>query len=133
MSEFNCTSPWGTNKDHICTNETVGFSALRMYLDYFLHQNVTKAKTLCPKSCNLMELRSGNQQGGIQERINGKRSGSISFKLNQIITVSTDQYTYIWLNFIAEVGGYVGLFLGYSVYHITDALDRILPDKISDY
>ena len=132
MSEFNCTSPWGTNKDHICTNETIGFLAHNMYLDYFYHQNATRAKIFCPKSCHLMELRSGNERRQLQRTINGKRSGTITFKLNEIFTVSNDQYTYLWLNFIAEVGGYVGLFLGYSVYHITDALDIILPDKISE-
>ena len=40
--------------------------------------------------------------------------------------ISTDQYAYTWLNLVAEVGGYVGLFLGYSVYQMTDLVDILL-------
>ena len=38
---------------------------------------------------------------------------------------STDQYAYTWLSLVAEVGGYVGLFLGVLVYQVTNVIDII--------
>ena len=102
--------------------------AQTLYEDYFKYRNARGFKN-CPKSCFLMSIRAGNKKTNLQRFIGGKRSGSINFKLKEIITVSTDHYYYIWLNFIAEVGGYVGLFLGYSVYQVTDILDKILPKR----
>ena len=102
-----------------------------MYDDYFVskRQNLTGLSE-CPTSCNLMKIRSGNEFVENQKYINEKRSGTISFKLNEIITVATSNYSYIWLNFIAEVGGYVGLFLGYSVYQVTEVIEKILPQNL---
>ena len=51
---------------------------------------------------------------------------SIKIFFNEMITVSYDQYSYIWLNLVAEVGGYVGLFLGFSVFQLTDLMDVLL-------
>ena len=51
---------------------------------------------------------------------------SIKILFNEMITVSNDQYSYIWLNLVAEVGGYVGLFLGFSVFHVTALVDMLL-------
>ena len=45
--------------------------------------------------------------------------------MHEVITVTQDQYSYNWLNLVAEVGGYVGLFLGLSVYQVTDLVDKI--------
>ena len=129
MSRFNCTTPWGPEKENICTNETIGLMAQKLYNDYFKYQNASRLKN-CLKSCFLMKIRPGNEYRALQPHINGKRSGSIAFKLGKIITISSDHYSYIWLNFIAEVGGYVGLFLGYSVYQVTDILEKILPRKL---
>ena len=47
-------------------------------------------------------------------------------KFFDTIIVTSDSYSYIWLNLIAEAGGYVGLFLGYSVYHVTDLIDKVM-------
>ena len=129
MSKFNCTTPWGPEKDYICTNETIGLMAQKLYNDYFKYQNASRLKH-CPKSCILMKMRPGNGDKSFQNLMYGKRSGTIAFNLNEIITVTTDSYSYIWLNFVAEVGGYVGLFLGYSVYQVTDILEKILPRKL---
>ena len=51
---------------------------------------------------------------------------SVQIFLNELIEVSYDQYSYIWLNLVAEVGGYVGLFLGFSVFQVTDLMDVLL-------
>ena len=40
-------------------------------------------------------------------------------------------YAYPELSFIAEVGGYVGLFLGFSIYQITDGVNFVLGKLIT--
>ena len=54
------------------------------------------------------------------------RGNSVKILLHELIEVSYDQYSYIWLNLVAEVGGYVGLFLGFSVFQMTDLMDSLL-------
>ena len=123
MEEYGCTTPWGPNKDHICTNETIGREAHRLYKEFFIWRNATKALENCPKSCTIMKLRTANEKYGLQAYIKGKRTASLHIRLYETITVTEDQYIYIWLNLVAEIGGYVGLFLGYSVYQITDLIE----------
>ena len=130
MTEFGCTTPWGTNKDHICTNATLGKAAHELYRYYFdskmgsLEKNATIAET-CPKSCTIMKFQNEEliDAKPTQKDIDGKRSASLHLKFEETITVTEDQYYYIWLNLVAEVGGYMGLFLGYSVYQITDLVE----------
>ena len=54
------------------------------------------------------------------------RGNSVKILLHELIEVSYDQYSYLWLNLVAEVGGYVGLFLGFSVFHVTALVDMLL-------
>ena len=51
----------------------------------------------------------------------GLREIEVNFnKYTQVISTS---YTYTELELLAEFGGYVGLFLGYSVLNLTDAFN----------
>ena len=77
----------------------------------------------CPKPCAKYSMRLRTEHGN-----NGEGGGLNSIKIifNEVITVSYDQYSYIWLNLVAEVGGYVGLFLGFSVFQVTDIVEMLL-------
>ena len=44
---------------------------------------------------------------------------------NQEIKVIESQFLYSELSMVAEIGGYVGLFLGFSIYQITDLMDYV--------
>ena len=41
----------------------------------------------------------------------------------ELVAVTKDYYTYTELSLIAEIGGYVGLFLGVSVNQVIDLMD----------
>ena len=126
MTQFGCTSPWGSNKDHICSNQTIGLQAHALYKQYFSYKTANRLNE-CPKSCNTLKLRAGNERVETHiYPIKGLASSLLEFKFSDLITVTNEYYAYIWLNLIAEAGGYVGLFLGYSVFHITDLLDKLL-------
>ena len=81
----------------------------------------------CPKPCAKYSMRLITEHGN-----NGEGGGLNSIKIifKEIIEVSYDQYSYIWLNLVAEVGGYVGLFLGFSVFQVTDIVEMLLQRNL---
>ena len=80
----------------------------------------------CPRSCDIMKLRTGNQLVGFQKYMLGSKTGSLWIMFFDTIIINSDSYSYIWLNLIAKAGGYVGLFLGYLAYHVTDLIDKVM-------
>ena len=76
----------------------------------------------CPEACTkyTMRLQSESFWGGQFD------FPKLTIKFKKQIIVTYDQYSYIWLNLVAEVGGYVGLFLGFSVFQLTDLMDVLL-------
>ena len=56
----------------------------------------------------------------------------LRFEFNRFIKITRARYVYQELEFLAEFGGYVGLFLGLSVFHLREVLQKliqiILPD-----
>ena len=76
----------------------------------------------CPQPCAKYTMRVRSEYDLILD--DDVTNIKIIFK--EMITVSYDQYSYIWLNLVAEVGGYVGLFLGFSVFQMTDLMDVLL-------
>ena len=84
-----------------------------------------------PEVYKLIDCRMPCTMFKMQQRILSPSSieegaGTLYLKFPETTTISTDQYSYTWLNLVAEVGGYVGLFLGYSVYQMTDLIDMLL-------
>ena len=80
----------------------------------------------CPKPCAKYSMRLRTEHGNNNIQLVGSPQRSIKIILNEVIEVSFDQYSYIWLNLVAEVGGYVGLFLGFSVFQVTDLVEVLL-------
>ena len=125
MEEFGCITPWGPINDQICTNETLGKHAHKKYMDLLHFKNVTEFDETCPRPCTIMKLRPGLTKTSFQKYISRTASASLHVKLQDLITVTKDQYAYTWLSLVAEVGGYVGLFLGFSVYQVTYVIDGL--------
>ena len=48
------------------------------------------------------------------------------FEFNKFIKTTKARYAYRELEFLAEFGGYVGLFLGISVYNLKEIFGKIL-------
>ena len=58
----------------------------------------------------------------------GNAHAIVEINFEDLIKVTTDYYTYTAVSLIAEIGGYVGLFLGISVNQIINLID-ILVEK----
>ena len=79
----------------------------------------------CPLPCIKYSIQS-RSESGVFDLASGSFEQTFEFFFNDLVQVSYDQYSYIWLNLVAEVGGYVGLFLGFSVFQLTDLMDVLL-------
>ena len=61
------------------------------------------------------------------------QGSTLIIKFNKIISVTESYYSYTELELLAEFGGYVGLFLGLSVFDLSRLLEQIfLKSKIGN-
>ena len=49
---------------------------------------------------------------------------------DKFIKVTHAYLAYTELELLAELGGYVGLFLGYSVFHLSEVIEKIIMYKV---
>ena len=113
METLNCTWPLLRNKDHICTEQDKVNVAQKIGTDYFKRRKGSN----CASSCSFLKV------SYFLRREQKSKEQQIRFMFPESIKVQAAFYVYKELSLIAEVGGYVGLFLGWSVYQITDLLD----------
>ena len=52
-------------------------------------------------------------------------SSYLHLEFQRVVKTTTGQYSYGGLELIAEIGGYVGLFLGYSVFQIKFVIEKV--------
>ena len=118
LMNIGCTSPYGPDKSNICTDTKKAQLADDIFNDISAN-NVSLANELCPKSCkNLMFSFASFKDDYIEENA----YGYISISFAKFIKVSRSRFSYNILELMAEVGGYVGLFLGVSVNQFSDLI-----------
>ena len=95
------------------------------------HETISEVDALidCMMPCTLFKMRSRTTVEDYNNLHYGWSGKWIEVRFKELITVTDDQYSYIWLNLVAEAGGYVGLFLGYSVFQLTDLMDVLFQRK----
>ena len=120
MTKLGCTTPFGLNKSGICTDSNSSAKALKLY-DLYLN----KPETVCPELCNFLEV-SLRTQLSIKSKEDKSGTSYMKFSLKNTIKVTNSHFLYNELTLMAEIGGYVGLFLGISVVHVNDMLRNVL-------
>ena len=114
MEKFGCTTPFGYHQDNICKDNTTGKQALDLF-----HKLLDKRHFIeeCLYPCEFVKL--------FVISVNGRENeDSFKFDFNQYIKVTEAYYYYTELELIAEFGGYVGLFLGISVFDINQIFSK---------
>ena len=114
IKKVGCTWPWLKNQSKICTDETKSQEAKDIGTD-ILKGNIA---TDCPDSCSYIKATYST-------RMMGSTAHFIKFSFPQSIKVFEAYYDYDEISLIAEVGGYVGLFLGWSVFQLADMIELI--------
>ena len=69
-------------------------------------------------------------QLSIKSKEDNSGTSYMKFSLKNTIKVTNSHFLYNGLTLMAEIGGYVGLFLGISVVHVNDMVRNVL-ERIS--
>ena len=99
--------------DHleVCSDVAIGKKAFALYKK--LKKNISSIQD-CPYPCSYLETKV------IGSKVNpNSYVSSYGFTINKFTKTKIAHYTYTELELIAEFGGYVGLFLGYSVLNFS--------------
>ena len=123
MIAIGCTTPFGVNIDHICTDIDKSKKAKELYDR--LHYKRFQIKD-CLYPCKFIKIAVIPYK---------KRSdkNTTRLKFDKFIKVTKAAYSYTELELLAEFGGYVGLFLGFSVFQVSHVVEKILDKFTKKY
>ena len=123
LKRIGCVRPFGITKDNICEDEQVAKKAFQIYKEFRNHyQNLKNLSCLEP--CYYMSVHI-IKATEMEKNVNVE-NGAVLLHFNGQVHETVAYYSYDYLSFIAEIGGYVGLFLGASMYQTADLFDTIM-------
>ena len=115
MERIGCTTPFGLDLDNICTEQNKSLDATILFWEIL---NNKKEANDCPYPCHFLTSQ-------ITTTNYNPSSDQIYLKFDKYIKVTTSTYGYTELELLAELGGYVGLFLGLSVFDLRLVFNKI--------
>ena len=117
LKRIGCVSPFGITKDNICQDEQVALEAFQLYKTF--RYNYRDLKILsCLEPCTYMSVKI--MKASEMEKVGKDKTGVVLLHFNEQVHETVAYYSYDELSFFAEIGGYVGLFLGASIYQTAD-------------
>ena len=90
------------------------------------YESTKRNNLFCLHPCKFITSRAIKTSDKIGYFVNGKTSTIVTIKFKENIKVIEAYQLYSLLSMIAEIGGYVGMFLGISVLQIRYVLDKLL-------
>ena len=107
LKSIGCVSPFGIiTKDKICKDKQDAKKAFQLYKRF--QDNYLDIKNVsCHEPCSYMNIQ-------IFKASEVEGYGHLRLRFNKKVQEAVAYYSYDDLSFIAEIGGYVGLFLGAS-------------------
>ena len=121
----NCTVPYITDDSNICTKpndiNTTFWIAWNRLLNHYKDCNV-------PCHSTTVNLGAKNHQ---TKTIEKQSYGLLYLYYAPRVTKSIEHVLYTPLNLFAEIGGYIGLIMGYSLFHVVALIRRITETKIN--
>ena len=123
MKEYGCTPPFFENKENICTNEKIAIQVLEYW-------ESTKYYTYCSDPCKGMSVSATWIKN--KDASPDKQDSQAVLYFRRRVKVVKSYYAYSGLSLIAEIGGYIGLFLGVSINQIT-YLTSFVQERVQKY
>ena len=126
IEQIGCTSPYGRNKSNICTDQEKSLYAYDLFANV-TYKNLTDANNRCPKSCTYQMTSFGSfmKDNATDDPEFPEHGYNLGLTFQRFIKVSKARYSYTVLELLAEVGGYVGLFLGVSLNQILSIVKKV--------
>ena len=115
MKSIGCVSPFGIAKDKICKDNENAKKAFKLYRRF--QNEYSDIKNIsCVDPCSYMSIK-------IIKVSKTEGNGLLRLTFNKKVQETVAYYDD--LSFVAEIGGYVGLFLGASIYQTADLFQFI--------
>ena len=122
LNKVGCTTVFAQDKNKICHTYDEVNAAMEIFIknsnNYFYYSRN------CSFPCSIFTFTTLDYYDS-NNMIN-QSSTRVSIWFEEIIKVTRDYYTYTEISLIAEIGGYVGLFLGVSINQVTNLMDFIV-------
>ena len=115
-----CSVPYGFNISNVCIDGNESNKAMKLYNK---QQRQSYKIQSCPYPCKITRTYFKEKRKWARDN---KHPSSLFLRFNKFVKVSKARYSYGGLELLAELGGYVGLFLGISVFHLSDAFQKIV-------
>ena len=132
MERIGCTTPFGLELDNICTEKNKSLEADSLLEDIL--SNMEEVKD-CQYPCHFLMTQIKTTEYQDKTSQDSDEFDSIWLMFDKYIKVTTSTYSYTGLELLAELGGYVGLFLGLSVFDLSLVFSKIcntlMPNKPS--
>ena len=117
IDKVGCTTPFGHDKSQICRQEDDARKAFEIFAnEIFLESN-------CSNPCSLFSLAISNEE---KQSSTNATYENLRIVFPKTIKVYDRSYTYSSLSLLAEIGGYVGLFLGISINQVINLLEYLV-------
>ena len=116
-NENGCTVPWIVNATKICKRpENINST-------FWIHWNrITNQLSDCPIPCDSLKVNVGGKN---VKKISPNQTASWLIYFPTRIMISTEEDLYPSLSMLAEIGGYLGLLLGFSLWNLVDWFSNI--------
>ena len=122
LDKVGCLPPSGLNKSQICKQYEDSAKVSQIYWDYYTGGETNDR---CYNPCSIFSFIPLHPKM-LDEVSNVNFNGSIYMTFPRYVKVFERSYTYSQLSLVAEVGGYVGLFLGISINQVTNLVAFLL-------
>ncbi len=117
VDKVGCTVPWLHDKSRICADSNSAQKALKMY-----HENRRNQLNICLRSCIFTDVNLGPP---VKESGNSGESKIVLYFRKDVKTV-TEYLLYDEMSMFAEIGGFMGLFLGVSFLNVAYLFNKLL-------
>ena len=117
LARYGCTTPFELDKSAICINKTIAKGVLEMYKDMweypkgFSHSCLRSCRTFIVRPLFIREFRYISKYSRVRVKV--------ELNFSDIVSKTQEVFGYELLSLVAEIGGYVGLFLGVSVNQLS--------------
>ena len=122
-TEDNCTVPYVRDVSKICTKKK------DINTTFWIAWNrVTNQQLDCNIPCHSLTVNLGAKN--YQNQTGSRSDGLLYLYYAPRVTQSEEHLLYTLLNLFAEIGGYVGLILGYSLFHVAALISGAIETKV---
>lgn len=120
IERYGCVTPFVRDKSNICQDRSKANKSLNIYKDAIYWDHFKRG---CFNPCSIFSITTTKSY---ETKWKYPNYSYVEIVFPKVIKVYERSYTYSGLSLIAEIGGYVGLFLGISVNQVTNFLDFLV-------